>query len=1081
MSKKILVFSAGTMFVTIFLVIAYLSFNFLGITQSRLKRHQLIIQTGGAIKDYDGTALSNDNWGIIGGKLYDEDRMEVTMSSSIVFPGVIDNEIFVTIYDINDKIVTDNYKIVYNLGTLTIRKIPLIIKSDSSTIDYDGSILTNPNWELLNGTLLEGHQLHVDVDGEIRDVGAVENKVYAYVLDSQGRNVSYLYDFNYVVGVLTILGTSEETGGGGAGDGGFGGSGNISTEKFDLSDIDVVRIYASSSETIYLKDFSYGDYTTRGWTDGTPHDLNLSLHPLSFTGFVLQDASYQTETLEIEYLDERVPYLLPYYTVDYLNGSNDVHVSGDTTDIVSYNRLTYAFDETNRLFLSNPQLSEQEALYRQYVYENYLSLPDSTRNAMLDIIQTEGIDPLSQTVISEVQSYIQGAATYNLDFEDIPSGVDIAIYFLTVSKEGICQHYATAATVMFRALGIPARYTTGFIGEAEADSWVIVKGDTAHAWVEIYIDGFGWLPVEVTGGFDGSGGGGAGSGNGNGSGSGDGDGDGDGGGSGAGGSTGGISTEPFELSDTAFFKIYASVSENMYFRDRSWGDYSNSGWSPPVVQDLGISTNPLSFTSLVLQSAYLEASQVYVEYLVEDVPFLVPYHTTDVLLGLNDTRIIGSTTDVVLFNRIAYNYNPLDFLSMTNPNLSSQELLYRTFVYEQYLSLPESTRQAMLQIITDNGIDSNSDTIVSDVQNYIQNAAKYTTEFAEFPAGVDIAIHFLTVSKEGICQHYATAAAVMYRALGIPARYVTGFTGSAVANEWVTVTGKTAHAWVEIYIDGLGWVPIEVTGSGDSSEQQIPITVTPKTVRDLYVDGKTISATEVVFGATFEDYLALGYTYQATFTGALSTPGLGESQVSDITIYDALGNDVTDAFNITYRPGLLQLYLYEITIITNSFNMSYNGQNIVDTLPINPWSAMGTLGVGHQFSTVVYTGNQTNVGTSKNSLTLKIVDNQGVDQSGLYRITYNFGDLVVTPQNLVIESASATKSFDGTPLTADSYTITSGSLASTDTLSITITGSQIGIGSSQNTIDQLVIFGRGQDVTSNYAIILIEGDLLVLP
>ena len=55
---------------------------------------------------------------------------------------------------------------------------------------------------------------------------------------------------------------------------------------------------------------------------------------------------------------------------------------------------------------------------------------------------------------------------------------------------------------------------------------------------------------------------------------------------------------------------------------------------------------------------------------------------------------------------------------------------------------------------------------------------------------------FLESYREGICQHYATAATAMYRALGIPARYVVGYMGQTEAGEWTEITLKDAHAWV---------------------------------------------------------------------------------------------------------------------------------------------------------------------------------------------------------------------------------------------------------------------------------------------
>ena len=73
---------------------------------------------------------------------------------------------------------------------------------------------------------------------------------------------------------------------------------------------------------------------------------------------------------------------------------------------------------------------------------------------------------------------------------------------------------------------------------------------------------------------------------------------------------------------------------------------------------------------------------------------------------------------------------------------------------------------------------------------------------------------------QGVCQDYAHILLALCRAAHIPARYVNGF----IEGEGAT------HAWVEVYLDGLGWIPVEVTGSGGVTEpapQEAAVTETP--------------------------------------------------------------------------------------------------------------------------------------------------------------------------------------------------------------------------------------------------------------
>ncbi|MGH3135079.1 MAG: transglutaminase domain-containing protein [Gaiellaceae bacterium] len=73
-------------------------------------------------------------------------------------------------------------------------------------------------------------------------------------------------------------------------------------------------------------------------------------------------------------------------------------------------------------------------------------------------------------------------------------------------------------------------------------------------------------------------------------------------------------------------------------------------------------------------------------------------------------------------------------------------------------------------------------------------------------------VAFVTRTKAGYCQHFAGAMAAMLRMLGVPARVAVGFTSGARDDEgkWV-VTDREAHAWVEVWFSGVGWIPFDPT------------------------------------------------------------------------------------------------------------------------------------------------------------------------------------------------------------------------------------------------------------------------------
>lgn len=116
-----------------------------------------------------------------------------------------------------------------------------------------------------------------------------------------------------------------------------------------------------------------------------------------------------------------------------------------------------------------------------------------------------------------VRKTLKETAVYSLTAEKVPAEEDFADYFFFQSKKGYCMHFAATATVMFRALGIPARYVEGYVvngkmirmaeNQTEMGETVelFVPDRNAHAWVEIFDDTAGWIPVEVTPGYNGNG------------------------------------------------------------------------------------------------------------------------------------------------------------------------------------------------------------------------------------------------------------------------------------------------------------------------------------------------------------------------------------------------------------------------------------------------------------------------------------------------------------------------------------------------------------------------------------------------
>ena len=140
--------------------------------------------------------------------------------------------------------------------------------------------------------------------------------------------------------------------------------------------------------------------------------------------------------------------------------------------------------------------------YAGFVYDNYLDVPEDLQeileqNTWYATLATSFISP-SYDLAKRFGAYLGSFCEYDANAPAAPAGVDPVYYFLTESHRGYCMHYASAVTLMLRSVGIPARYVSGFAAEVSPDRRTDVPDRAAHAWVEVWVDGFGWYPVEVT-------------------------------------------------------------------------------------------------------------------------------------------------------------------------------------------------------------------------------------------------------------------------------------------------------------------------------------------------------------------------------------------------------------------------------------------------------------------------------------------------------------------------------------------------------------------------------------------------------
>lgn len=433
-------------------------------------------------KEYDATPLECIDYSFSNFEqlLAGHEIKNITFSSITDVGAVEIDVIDYQITDADGQDVSGNYNLVIDeIKTLTVTKRKIVITSDSATKQYDGRPLTAPECTSEEGRLLEGHILQLEASGSQTEEGSSKNTISqeAQIFDRLGADVTHNYDISYVEGTLTVT-----------------------------KDV-VAKVTSNKSGDLYLKVKSYGDYNGSGFGEPRTEQNTFSLRGYTcsymlWTSRILSDSKYSEYQLTVS--DAKI-YMLPYYMA--ISGNYDIPtytedystVSTDTDYVVPYYDYSYELNGSSGLNRVNNNLISR---YASWVNRNYLSISNTTKNELLSLVSANKFSQMNvETRIKEVAAYVRSIAEYNTEYDiSLDSESDIAVAFLGTYREGSAKHHAIAATMLYRALGIPARYVEGYLVKAEANVQTDVKD--AHAWVEVFVERLGWVRIEVTFGDD---------------------------------------------------------------------------------------------------------------------------------------------------------------------------------------------------------------------------------------------------------------------------------------------------------------------------------------------------------------------------------------------------------------------------------------------------------------------------------------------------------------------------------------------------------------------------------------------------
>jgi len=139
--------------------------------------------------------------------------------------------------------------------------------------------------------------------------------------------------------------------------------------------------------------------------------------------------------------------------------------------------------------------------YPDWIRRRYLQLPNvlpERVHALARDLTATPPTPYDRAVA--IQDYLRREMRYSLEIGSPPYDQDVVDYFLFESKEGFCDYYASAMTVLARSAGIPARIAIGYAAgtfDPGPGKYTVLQSD-AHAWPELYFPGIGWVEFEPT-------------------------------------------------------------------------------------------------------------------------------------------------------------------------------------------------------------------------------------------------------------------------------------------------------------------------------------------------------------------------------------------------------------------------------------------------------------------------------------------------------------------------------------------------------------------------------------------------------
>ena len=282
----------------------------------------------------------------------------------------------------------------------------------------------------------------------------------------------------------------------------------------------ILSVTSDKADTLYLRGFVGDTYENETWsaldpeTAATEKDLFYWLHENGFypqSQFAFSAAKYETETIQISNLSACSLYRYePFSVVPSSAGTAKNRLAPSAVKTTGWNgerEYSYSVIANSSEILpeildelqqneANSAYLQMESAYRDFVDSYALAVPQEFTDKLGALLEETKQDLNFSGALTKEEAQLCALAFLETCFDGNTS------LPLDSTAKGTTYQYATVAALALRYYGIPARYVEGFTVKIAENENISVTGENAGAWVEVYQDGIGWLPLALTPGLE---------------------------------------------------------------------------------------------------------------------------------------------------------------------------------------------------------------------------------------------------------------------------------------------------------------------------------------------------------------------------------------------------------------------------------------------------------------------------------------------------------------------------------------------------------------------------------------------------